>query len=336
MQNKLISALKSIFRNMGDFFRNRQWKEILTFLFFLLLSFGFWLLQSLQEDYERRIVLPLRYKDIPPEWVLSADNPNKISILLKDKGSTLMYYAWKSHFSPVDVSVSHLPRSAGQSLRVTSQTLEAAMARQLIASTDIISIEPHEITVTYDSLSSRRVTVVADVTVHAKPGFRQSGDIKISTPEIRLYGSRMALDRLDSIRTKHVTVENASEAKELTVGLDLPDGVKAAHETVKLTVPVEEFTEKRIRVPVLCRDVPAGYAVRMFPSTVEAVCDVPVSRFRELEAEGLEIQMPFGEFEANRLTGKMPVRLTKKPPWVVNAVMIPDEVEFIIEQPGND
>jgi hypothetical protein len=336
MQNKLISALKSILRNTGVFFRNQQWKEILTFLFFLLLSFGFWLLQSLQEDYERRIELPLRYKDIPPEWILSADNPQKISILLKDKGSTLVYYSWRSRFSPVDISVPNLSRSAEQSLHVTNQTLKAAMAKQLVSSTDIISIEPHEIVIKYDSLSSRQVRIIADVTVHAKPGFRQSGDIRISYPEMRLYGSRKVLDRLDGIRTKHATVENASETKELTVGLVLPAGVKAAHETVKLTVPVEEFTEKRIQLPVSCRDIPAGYALRIFPSVVEAVCDIPVSQFRELAADGLEIQMPFGEFEASRLTGKMPVRLTKKPSWVVNAVIIPSEVEFIIEQPGND
>jgi hypothetical protein len=336
MQNKLLSALKSMLRNTEYFFRSQQWKETLTFLFFLLLSLGFWLLQSLQEDYERTIELPLRYKNIPPEWILSADNPRKISILLKDKGSTLMYYSWKSRFSPVDIQLSNLSHAEDHALRVTGQTIEAAVAKQLMTSTDIISVEPHEIIVKYDSLGSRQLPVAANVTVTTRPGFRQSGDIKISSPEIRLYGSRKTLDRLSSISTKHATVENASDTKELTVELDLPAGIKADRETVRLTVPVEEFTEKRLQLPVLCPDIPAGYALRIFPSSVEAVCEIPLSQFKELTEETLEIHVPFDEFDTNRSTGRLSVRVTGKPSWAVIAAISPGEVEFIIEQPGND
>ncbi|MDR0698219.1 MAG: YbbR-like domain-containing protein [Tannerella sp.] len=328
--------MKSMFRNTGDFFRNQQWKEILTILFFLLLSFGFWVLQSLQEDYERRVELPLRYKNIPPEWILSEDNPKKITLLLKDKGSTLMYYLWKAHFLPVDISLSNLSYSPDQYLHVTSQALESAMSKQLMSSTSIISIDPHEIKIKYDTLSSRQVSVVANVIVNTQPGFQISGSIKISQPEVRLYGSNKILDTLQGVYTKFSVIENVSDTKELIVALDLPAGVKADCETVKLTVPVEEFTEKRIHLPVLCCDIPVGYALRIFPSTVEVVCDIPLSLFNELTDDELEIQLSFDEFKENRSTGKLPAKLTKQPSWVVNTVIIPNEVEFIIEQSEHD
>jgi hypothetical protein len=323
-------------RNAGDFFRNQQWKEMLIILFFLLLSFVFWLLESLRQDYERRIELPLRYKNIPPEWILSEDNPEKITLLLKDKGSTLMYYAWKAHFSPVDILLPELSRASDQSLHMTGQALESAILKHLMSSTSIISVEPHEIKIKYDTLSSRQVPVVANVVVNTRRGFQQSGSIKISHPEVRLYGSRKILDTLKSVSTKFSIIENASDTDTVTVGLDLPAGVKADCETVKLTVPVEEFTEKKIRLPVLCSDIPAGYALRIFPSTVEVVCDVPLSLFKELTDDALEIQLPFDEFKENRPTGKLPARLTKKPSWVANAVVIPGEIEFIIEQLKHD
>jgi hypothetical protein len=323
-------------RNTDDFFRNQQWKEMLIFLLFLLLSSVFWLLQNLQQDYEQRIEMPLRYKNVPPEWVLSEDNPQKVSILLKDKGTTLMYFLWETYFSPIDISVSNLSHTSGQTLHMNAQELETAISKQLISSPSIVSVEPHEITVKYDMLSSRLVPVVANVAVNAKPGFQVSGDIKISHPEVRLYGSSRVLDTLNNISTKLYTIENASGTREFTVGLDLPAGVKADQETVKLTVPIEEFTEKKIHLPVLCFDIPAGYVLRIFPSTVEVVCNVPLSLFKELNEEDMEIRLPFDEFEENRSTGKMPVRLTEKPSWVANAVIVPGEVEFIIEQLHND
>ena len=336
MQNNFRSALESVLLNSGAFFRRQQWKEIFIFIFFLLLSFGFWLLQSLQQEYERRIELPLRYRNVPSEWVISEDNPKKISILLKDKGTTLMYYSWKANFDPVDIQISGLPRLSGHSLKISGNVLETAVSKQLISSTSVMSIDPREIELQYDSLSSRKVSVVENIQVSTMPGFQISDSIRISHSEVHIYGSRKTLDTLNEIRTKLIILENVSKTKELTAHLDLPKGVKSDTETVKLTVPVEEFTEKKIQMAVLCSDIPADYVLRIFPSTVEVTCNVPLSKFRELIAEDLEVIIPFSEFKENQATGKIPVRLTKKPSWIINSEVIPNELEFIIEYLTHD
>ena len=336
MQNIFKSALKTMLLGTGAFFRRQQWKEIFIFIFFLLLSFGFWLLQSLQQDYERRIELPLRYKNVPSEWVLSEGNPEKVSILLRDKGTTLIYYSWRANFNPVDISLSGLSRLSGNSLSVAGSILETAVSKQLISSTSVVSIDPREIILRYDSLSSRILPVVENINITTKPGYQVSDSIKLSRPEVRLYGSRSVLDTLNEIRTKLVFLENASKTKELTAQLDLPEGVKSDYETVKLTIPIEEFTEKKINLPVLCHDIPHNYVLRLFPSTVEVTCNVPVSQFRELTEEKLEIIISFKEFRDYQSTGKIPVRLTKKPSWVMTTAVLPQELEFIIEQLAND
>jgi hypothetical protein len=321
---------------MEVFFRSQQWKEVLIFLFFLLLSSGFWFLQSLQRDYERKIELPLHYKNVPQEWILANDNPEKITVLVKDKGSTLMYYFWSANFSPIDVSVANLSRAADHSLHVTNQELETMLSKQLISSTSILAIEPREIHLRYDSLSRHAAAVVADVVVQTKPGFQLSGQIILSHPEVQLYGRSQVIDTLRYIKTKRATFENVSATRDYAVALDLPEGVKADHETVKLTIPVEEFTEKKLRLPVLCSDMPSTYALRIFPSSVEVTCNIPLSSFKELTEEEVEIRIPFQDFQEYQSTGKLPLRITRKPPWVAGAVIVPDEVEFIIEQLRND
>jgi len=331
MQNNFRSALKSALLNKGAFFRRQQWKEIFIFIFFLLLSSGFWLLQSLQQDYERKIELPLRYKNVPSEWVIPESNPAKISILLKDKGTTLMYYSWKANFDPVDISVSGLPRSTEYTLNISGSMIETAVSKQLISSTSIISIEPREIVLRYDSLGSRMVQVVENVVISTKPGFQVSDSIKISHREVRIYGSQKILDTLNVVKTKLVTLENLSKTKDMNVHLDLPKGVKSDNEMIKLTVPVEEFTEKKLQLPVVCSDIPGDYALRMFPSNVEVTCNVPLSQFKELTEDKIEILIPFSEFEENLNTGKILLRLTKKPSWVMSSVIVPNELEFIIE-----
>ena len=336
MQSIFKSAFESAFLKTRALFRRQQWKEYFIFIFFLLLSFGFWLLQSLQQDYERKIDLPLRFKNVPQEWEFSDDNPKKISILIKDKGTTLMYYSWNSNFNPVDINVPALPRLSEYSLNISRSILETAVSKQLISSTSILSIEPREIEIFYDSLSHRVVPVVENVSISTTPGFQISDSIKLSISEARIYGSRKALDTMNVVRTKLIKLDDVAKTKEITTQLDLPKGVRTDNETVKVTIPVDEFTEKKIPLHVSCPDIPTGYELRIFPSTVEVTCSVPLKYFKDLTAEKLGILIPFNEFEMNQSTGKIQVRLTEKPSWVISSTVVPDQLEFIIEYLKND
>jgi len=331
MQHKLKSAFESGSLLSGPFFRHQQWKSFFIFLFFLLLAFVFWFLQTLQQDYEQRIEYALQYKNVPVEWVLSENNPQTVSALLKEKGATLLYYLWYAPSHAIDISISGLSPLSDSTLQITNRMLEVELSKQLFASTSILSFEPREIELRYDMLGSRLSHISAQVVISTKPGFQLSDNITVSPSEVRLFGSNKALALLNEIKTKPTYLEDVSKTTELTVQLDLPTGVKSDYETVRLTVPVEEFTEKKIQIPVLCPDIPENYVLRMFPSSVEITCYLPLSQFRELTEEKLEIMIPFAEFEKNKTTGKIPVRLTRKPAWVSNAVVSPNELEFIIE-----
>ena len=333
MQNKWKSAFETAILKAGDYFHRQQWKEFFIFTAFVLLAFVFWLIQSLQDDSERRIEIPVRYSDVPNEWTLSENNPKTVSVLLKDKGISLLYnYFWKKRRYSIDISVSDLQPVSDSTLQITNRMLETELSKQLLTSTSIVSVEPHEIRLYYDMLSARLTPVRANVSVTTKPGFQVFDSITVSPSEARLYGSAKIIDTLNNVKTKPVTLEGLSKTSELKVQLDLPTGVKADIETVSLTIPVEEFTEKKLRLMIQCPDIPEDNVLRMFPSSVEVACNLPLSHFRELTEDILEIRIPFAEFTENQATGKIPVRLTQKPSWVTNPIITPGEVEFIVER----
>ena len=326
-----MSAFYSLLLKTVVFFRRQQWKEIFIFLFFLLLSLAFWLLQTLQQDYEQRFDIPLRYKNVPAEWVLSENNPTAIRVLLKEKGTNILYYYWNARFHSIDVNVTGLPQLSDSSRQITNKMLESEVSKLFLTSTSITSFEPREITLLYDTLSSCVKPVTAHVNITTRAGFQVSDSITVSPSEALLYGSSKVLETLKEVKTKLITLEDVSKTIERMVKLDLPAGVKSEQETVKLTIPVEEFTEKKIQLPVQCLDIPANYVLRLFPSSVEITCHLPLSQFRDLTEEMLDIVIPFTEFEDNQATGKIPVRLTRKPAWVTTPVIVPSELEFIIE-----
>jgi YbbR domain-containing protein len=317
---------------MGAFPNNKKWKEIFIFLFFFLLSFGFWFLQTLQQDYEKKVKLPLKMEDIPKNWVISDESAQEVRFVLKDKGTILMYYVWKSSFSPIHISLLNIPASNDSTIMITNKMLHNAMEKQLASSTAIVSIDPSDVMVKYDKLSSKIVPVIPDLKIITKQGFQISDNIEIENPTVKIHASRKILDAVEGIKTKLVTLNNAFKTEKVTTKLDLPEGIKVDDETVNMTIPIEEFTEKTFRLPVLCADIPNSFLLRIFPAIVDVTCNIPISHFKELTEGQLEIHMLFQEFEGRQQTGKLTLRLTKKPDWLTNVKIAPENVEFIIEQ----
>ncbi|MDR3267719.1 MAG: YbbR-like domain-containing protein [Tannerella sp.] len=323
---------KSVILRTKVFFRKWQWKETLTFLFFVLLSAGFWYLQSLQQDFEMEIVLPVKYKNVPADMILSENNPEVVVFKVKDKGLALLNYSWLYTFAPLEVNLKSLRENRKQEIRVTEKTIESNISKQLIASTSLLGFEPQSFQVQYVELLNKELPVIADVSVSPDPGFQISGSITVTPARVHVYASSAILDTLSALKTESVELKKVNQTKEITLRLQKIAGVQIDEDKVKVLVPIEEFTEKRLTVPVLCKDLPESYTLHTFPASIDVLCNIPMSRFKELTESDFEIQIPFREFEANRVSGKVAVCLSKQPDWIAPPTLSPDTVEFILEQ----
>jgi hypothetical protein len=327
-----LNRLKSVIAHAKAFFLRPKWKETLIFFVFVLLSSAFWYLQSLQEETEREIVLPVKYKNIPPDIAFAEDRPESVTFRVKDKGLVLLSYSWMNKFAPIEVNLKNLREEDSGEFTVTQKTIESSLARQLMSSSTLVGFEPQTIVVHYGKLQFKDVPVVADVRVSPEPGFQLSDTITVTPAAVRVYASSRILDTLHVLKTHPAELKKITETRELTLRLQNIPGVQTDRDEVKVIVPVEEFTEKRLTIPVRCVDLPPNCTLYTFPATVEVICNIPLSRFRELTESDFEIRIPFRELEAGRTDGKLPVHLHKQPPWLSRPSLNPDVIEFILEQ----
>ena len=90
-RNIRIYYLKTLER-IRSFLLSRNSREFLIFLFFVFVSFCFWLLQVLNDDYETEFSIPLRLKNVPSDVVLTSELPDELRIGVKDRGTVLANY----------------------------------------------------------------------------------------------------------------------------------------------------------------------------------------------------------------------------------------------------
>ena len=293
------NSFKSIQAKTKAFFHGDRWKEVLVFFFFALLAFGFWLLQSLQQEYEIELVFPVKYKNVPADIAFNAPEVETITAKVKDKGSVLLNYTFGRSFAPIEVNMKNTKEKNG-SVQVSKRQIENDIQKQLIATTALQSFDPQQIDMDFSQRVHKEIPVVFNGDIHLEAGFQLSGDIRIN---------------------KNIT---------RTVQLIKVDGVNFDPESVSITIPIEEYTEKTLEIPVSCSHIPPHYTVRMFPAVVKVTCSVPLSRFKGLSEDMFSIHIPFEDLEQN-VSGTLPVKLTKKPDWVHTAILLPDKVEFILE-----
>ena len=117
------NSFKSIQAKTKAFFHGDRWKEVLVFFFFALLAFGFWLLQSLQQEYEIELVFPVKYKNVPADIAFNAPEVETITAKVKDKGSVLLNYTFGRSFAPIEVNMKNTKEKNG-SVQVSKRQIE--------------------------------------------------------------------------------------------------------------------------------------------------------------------------------------------------------------------
>lgn len=324
------SRIKSVRIKIKAFLHRQSWKEALIFFLFLLLSLGFWILQSMNEEYETEISIPVRYKDIPADIAFAQSPPEKISVSIKDKGNVLLNYSIGRSFSPIEVVYSDARNKDGV-IVVSNQEIEGQIQKQLFSTTVLNNFTPTSIEVKTNVRKQKKVPVRFVGSILPYDGYGVSDKITISPASISIFSTQSVLDSIDEVRTTNLVVKNAKKTVSRNLALENISGVTLEQLTVTATIPIEEFTEKTLDIPVVCTGIPHNFIVRTFPPSVKVNCNIPLSKYQSLTEDNFSIRIKFEDLEQH-LTGSIPIELEKKPDWIQKYSMIPDKIEFIIEQ----
>lgn len=323
-------SFKSVQRKTKAFLHRQKWKEALVFSAFVLLALAFWLLQSLQQEYEIGVTIPIRYKNIPADIAFNDTIPAKIEARIKDKGSVLLNYTFGRGFSPIEVNMKDTEGKSGDKT-MTKREIENDILKQLLTTTSLTDFTPRQIEIGYSKRMHKQIPVRFEGDIQTSPGFLLSGEIVLKPSHVNVYASESLLYTLQFVHTVPTHILKGNKTITRNVHLQPVPGANLEPAVVALTIPIEEYTEKTLEIPVTCTGIPIHYTVRIFPPAVKVNCSVPLSRFKELSEEQFAIRIPFAELEQN-LSGTLPIYLSEQPEWVRTAILTPDKVEFILEQ----
>ncbi|HEY0246596.1 MAG TPA: YbbR-like domain-containing protein, partial [Mucilaginibacter sp.] len=271
----------------------------------------------------------LNFKNVPQKRAFHSLQSDTVNATVKGSG-------WQMLFSKMNIE----NRTVKVDLRALDSENYVVLSTQLdainearVANNRIISFNPDTLYFDFSNRSTKRVRVQLAAALKYERQFSQSDKVTISPAYITLTGPSSRIDKITSWKTDSLKLTDVNETVISRLNLEpVKEGnISIYPKTVQVTVPVNEFTEKTIEIPVKLVNNSNYYNVKVFPQKVKVTFTTSLDRYADMNDELFEAKADLDmwkKFGYNTL----PVMLTKLPDFCKIVKIEPKNIDFIIKK----
>lgn len=321
-----MHSIRNILKAVRNFLFSGLNKEFLIFLFFLALSGAFWLMMTLNETMEREYKIPMRLVGTPRNAVITGDLPDTVRITVRDKGFTLITYA----FRPLNFKFNnYADETEGQGV-IPVADVQKQILSQLYGSSKLLQVKPGKFDFYFTYGASKKVPVVFRGKITTSKSYYLA-HTEFYPSIVTVYANKQQLDKLQTVEIEPFNYRNLQDTIRQAVKIRKIRGVKIVPSTVRLSVYPDVLTEEAIEVPITAINMPPGMVLRTFPSKVTVRFTIGASLFRTIKPNLFKVVVDYEELAANP-SDKCTLQLRSVPRSVSKASLEIDRVDYLLEQ----
>ncbi len=323
------SSFKAFWRRLRELVFSSRGKDAAIFMLFIVVSYVFWVIMSLNDDAQRDVEVKLEITDVPEDIIFISEIPKAIQVNVRDKGTVLAGFYWNG--SPgLKLRYDELTSYPVKDRVAFSEQELTSRVRSLFASTtQVVSIRPDSLSLIVTDRPGSTAIVVPDVQVVPSPQSVISGPIRVSPDTVTVYCARHLSAMPKMVKTMTLSRSDLTDTLVAEVRLHPESGLRMVPDRVTITVPVEPLIAKTRTVPVnlVHGTSAASHDVVLFPSQVTVSYLLPMSLYSS-ENSVITVNADF----YNRSGSKIPLTLGSYPDYYQDVSISVDSVEYLIEQ----
>ncbi len=329
-------TLKHKIKNaFGKLTRVKPDRRVMVFLFFVIISTIFWFLSALGRQYTSTIRYPVRYTNFPENRVMVGELPSSLELTVNAHGYTLLRYYVSRRIMPIvfDVnsfSLDPLPDTETSNFYILTSVATNRVAGQLGSDIEILDIRPDTLFFNFTDMTRRRLRVRPVTELVFDRQFMIKGNIGVEPDSVLVSGPASVIDTMQFVPTRKLARRGVSERIVQDIRLEDINMLEYSQNSVTVTIPVEQFTEASIRVPVELVNLPDTLSMKTFPPEVTVSYLVALTDYERVNPQSFRITVDYKSLPAG--TGRLPVNLMIQPDFVRAVRFSPESVDFIIER----
>ena len=323
---KIAKYLKKVY------FRND--KRVAAYLVCVIIATGFWFLNALSKTYTVDIVAPVHYVNFPNNKTLANNLPEQFDLTIEAHGFTILRHKLSFLVMPLEFNVNDLTNnrmteSKKSNFAFPARQFLSELSYQLSNEVKILSMNPDTLFFKFSKMGQKRVKVKPVVQVKLKKQYQISGNIETIPDSVTVNGPQSALDTLHFAYTNVLRFNAVNQTIQSNAMVSPLKELFFEPHTVKLDIPVEEYTEAEQSVPIVLINQPVNANVKLFPSKVKISFQVGLSRFSEIHPEDFKLTVSYKDI----IDGKQRLKIKAEsiPAFLYELKITPEEIEYLIE-----
>lgn len=302
--------------------------EFPVFVLFLVMAFFFWWSRSMNSNFETVVNVPVRLENIPEDMRITYDLPPSVSVSIAGKGTSLMKASRMCRKNAVGIDC-HRFAIGQQRAAFAVWELRDSLADFLPQSVMIRGITPDTLAFGFARQSRRLLPVEAVGDFESVDQFFVDR-VQFSPDSVWAF----VLDgdmTVHSIRANVDGIVVGADSVSTAVRLEPAGSSLPVVSQVQLTVLAEQYTEKRVEVPVQAVDFPHGVRLKTFPSRVTVSSWVRMSDYDRVAASDFKVGVDYRTLN-DADGGKAGTVLLEKPAGVKNVRILSGLIEYLLEK----
>ena len=324
--NKIVDTSGKLIE-LKEFLSSSKGRDILLYLVFVIISFAFWAILSLNNLIQDNYKVRFRITGIPQGVTMINDYPREFNVTVKNNGYVLLKYMIGDN-PEITVDFKEYANGNGQIL-ISRQELEDMLVAEFGSGTSIVSFSPESLSIKYTSLPGKKVPVEIFGDYVANFQYVVNGEIVAVPDSVTIYSDAGNLSAINKVRTEKIISRNLTDSLYVKIAIQNIKDVRAVPDSVDVMIPVEPLVTKRSSIPVIVKNLPENVSVVVFPSSVQVSYLLPMSLYNDRLDDKFEASVDYGDIQGNN--AKLPVRIEIAPEIYQNIQLETDSVEYVIE-----
>lgn len=314
------------FFSSGTFrFSPKTRRKVSVFAICLLISVILWLFFYLSNEYHYRTSVYIVFVNQPAEKAVSIRDSVEATLTVESTG-------WSYFFRRLDPGVLTTDLSSMEDEEaVDLRDYLPSYNRQTASEQRIVDISPDTVYFDLVARMEKKVPVILDATIGYQHQYINYAPVSISPDSVVVSGPVTEVRPIEEIHTVALKLENVSSSIRRLVPLDRKNkkNIHLDNRSVLLSVPVEEYTENTLKIPVEIINNDDNYEITPVPSSVSVTYYVPLSRFTEVGPEDFRITADLNEWQQKN-KNVLNVRMERFPDFIKIVRTKPENIDFLV------
>jgi len=304
-------------------------RRLSAFFTCLLLAVLAWVFTTLSDTYNFTVKQVLVYKNTPQKRAFHSLQSDTVTATLQGSGWEILFQKMDYANKPIDVDL--------RTLESKDYVVLSSQLKQINDKKDfdqpIVSLSPDTLYFDFSGRVVKQVPVKLVTGIKYQRQFGQSNNVTLDPSYVTISGPENVIGKIRSWNTDSLILDSVNETVRANLSLQhVREGNLGVYpKSVRVRIPVDEFTEKTVQMPVKLINNHNFYNVKIFPQKVKVTFTTSLRKYPEMDEDFFEAAVDL-DLWRDRGYSTLPVKLTRFPAYCKIVKIEPQNIDFIIHK----